>query len=361
MRIRALQGDGNDKPLPANGDQPFFSHDGEWLAFFTEKGLLKIPAGGGAVELITAERSGRERPFGGSWGPAGAIVISAGGGLLRVSVDGSAPEVLAEPDAAKGEVRYAWPQFLPDGRSVLFTILSKSGLAADASIAVIELTTRQKKTILEGGHAPRYLPTGHLLFASGGRLHAVGFDDKGLETRGASTPVDGVQLAVTEGFNADFDVSATGTLAYVLPTAPRLLTLAWVNPRNGREETISAAGPRRIHSPRISPNGLRVALDIRGENRDISVWDFEQKRMTSIASGPTEDLMPAWSPDSARVYFASDRGGRVFRVFSVAADGAGSAQEEFVGPASYMPLHMPDPDTLLAFASGVGTRMEVSP
>jgi hypothetical protein len=236
---------------------------------------------------------------------------------------------------------------------VLFTILRKSGLAADASIAVIDLTTRQQKTILRGGHAPRYLPTGHLLYASRGQLHAMGFDAKRLEPRPPSTPVEGVQLAATGGFNADFDVSATGTLAYVPPTAPRLLTLVWVDPRNGREEPILAE-PRQYNSPIISPNGMRVALDIRGENRDIWMLEFGRPVLTKITSGPTEDNMPAWSPDSTRVFFGSDGGGGVFQIFSIAADGAGSARKEFAGRASYMPLHMPVAGTLLAFASGAG-------
>ena len=120
--VSGLSGTGRTSRCPLPEPNPFFSPDGEWLAFFTEKGLHRIPAGGGAVELITAERSGRERTFGGSWGPAGHF-FSRGGGLLRVSAEGDATEVVAEPDMAAGEVRYAWPEFLPDGQSVLFTIL----------------------------------------------------------------------------------------------------------------------------------------------------------------------------------------------------------------------------------------------
>lgn len=66
--------------------------------------------------------------------------------------------------------------------------------------------------------------------------------------------------------------------------------------------------------------------------------------------------MPAWSPDGARVFFASDREGGAFRVYSVAADGAGAERQEFAGADSYMPLSMPAPNELLAFASGPDTR-----
>jgi serine/threonine-protein kinase len=56
------------------------------------------------------------------------------------------------------------------------------------------------------------------------------------------------------------------------------------------------------------------------------------------------------------VFFASDREGGTFKVFSVAADGAGEERKEFAGTGNFMPLSMPSPDRLVAFASGEGTR-----
>ena len=310
-----------------------------------------MPAGGGALELVTAERAGREREYGGSWGPDGTIVFSRGGGLLRVSAQGGETTIVADPDTAAGEVRYAWPAFLPGGQSVLFTVV-RAGGSGDAGISVIDLQTRQQKALLQGGHAARYLPTGHLLYASGGRLRVVGFDERRLETRGVPATVEGIALGGLDGFNADFDVSATGTLAYAAPASPVRRTMAWVD-RAGREEAIPAPPAAYIY-PRISPDGTRVALDIGGAGRDIWVWNFARATLTQISKGSTEDLMPAWNPDGTRVYYGSDRVGRTFRVFSVAADGAGIEREELAGQDSHMPLSMPKPDQLLTFASGRG-------
>ena len=66
--------------------------------------------------------------------------------------------------------------------------------------------------------------------------------------------------------------------------------------------------------------------------------------------------MPAWSPDGSRIFFASDREGGTFKVFSVAADGAGAERKEFAGTGNFMPVSMPAPDRLIALASGEGTR-----
>jgi serine/threonine-protein kinase len=351
LRLRAIGGE--DVPLPAIGNDPFFSPDSQWLAFFTSDGLQRLPVSGGASEPIT-KAFGTERTLGGTWGSDGTIVISLGGRLLRVSANGGSPEPIAEPDSSRGEVRYGWPAFLPDGRAVLFTILGQGG-ASDAKIAVLDLATRKVTTVLQGGHAARYLRTGHILYANQGRFHAVAFDVSRMQTRGVPVTLEGMNItATTGGFNAHFAVSDNGTLAFLPPVGPRVRTLAWLD-RSGKEEAVPAP-PMEYVYPRISPDGTRVALDVAGQNRDIWVANLASGVVTKITDGPTEDLMPAWSPDGSRVFFASDREGGTFKVFSVAADGAGTERREFAGTSNFMPLSMPAPDRLIAFASGEGTR-----
>jgi eukaryotic-like serine/threonine-protein kinase len=167
--------------------------------------------------------------------------------------------------------------------------------------------------------------------------------------------VEGMTITATiGGFNAQFAVSDNGTLVFLPPVGPRLRTLAWVD-RNGREEAVPTP-PMEYVYPRISPDGTRVALDVGGKNRDIWVANLVSGVVTKITDGPTEDLMPAWSPDGSRVFFASDREGGTFKIFSIAADGAGTERREFAGTSNFMPLSMPAADRLIAFASGQGTR-----
>jgi serine/threonine-protein kinase len=351
LRLRAIGGE--DLPLPAMGTNPFFSPDSQWLAFFSDQGLQRLPLGGGAAEPIT-KAFGTERTLGGTWGSDDTIVISLGGRLLRMSAKGGSSEPIAEPDQSRGEVRYAWPAFLPAARAVLFTIIGQGG-AGDSKIAILDLATRQITTVLQGGHAARYLRSGHILYANQGRLHAVAFDVSRMQTHGLPVTLEGMSITATQGgFNAHFAVSDNGTLAFLPPVGPRTRTLTWVD-RNGREEAISAPPMEYIY-PRISPDGTRVALDVSGQNRDIWVGNLATGVVTKITDGPTEDLMPAWSPDGSRVFYASDREGGTFKVFSVAADGAGVERKEFAGTGNFMPMSMPSPDRLLAFASGEGTR-----
>ena len=77
-------------------------------------------------------RRGREPggPRGASWGPDDTIVFATSDpakGLLRVSAGGGEAEVLTTPDAQKGELDHYWPEVLPGGRAVLFTIVPTTG------------------------------------------------------------------------------------------------------------------------------------------------------------------------------------------------------------------------------------------
>ena len=154
------------------------------------------------------------------------------------------------------------------------------------------------------------------------------------QTRGDPVSLPDIAIATTpDNGAAEFAVSETGTLLFITPTVPGqpLRTLSWVD-RQGKEEPLALA-PGRYAYPRISPDGTRVALDIPGANRDIWIWNLQRPSLTKLTNGPTEDILPVWSRDGSRVFFASDRTGN-FDVYSQAADGATTERVEFAGPGS---------------------------
>jgi len=328
------------------GGEPFFSPDGEWVAFFDlNTGLRKLPVRGGTPRTVVVNAG---RQLGGSWGTDDTIIFADGVGLFTVSANGGTAQLLARPVPERGETRYAWPQILPGGRLVLFTILRDTPDTAD--IALLDLDTRQQKVLLRGGHAGRYVTPGVVVYAAGGQLHGVRLDLESRTARGESIGIESVPVAQTVGSaTANFDVSQTGTLIYVGPNRRRLRTLVWVD-RRGHEQALPVP-PGYYLYPRISPDGTRVALDVGGANRDIWVWDLKREVMTRLTDGPTEDMMPVWSVDGKRIYFASDPDG-VFNVFARAADGSAPATRIFSGPDNYMPFSSPDPGRLLLFVQG---------
>jgi hypothetical protein len=191
---------------------PFFSPDGQWIGFFAGGKLKKIAVTGGAVVPLCDVRNQR----GGAWGEDGTIVFSYAGpgvSLKRVSSAGGTAETLTS--LAAGEVTHRWPQVLRGGKAVLYTSHGISTAFDDANLVVQPLPSGEPKVVQRGGSHGRYLPSGHLVYVSGGTLFAVPFDLDRLEVTGQPIPaLEGMKADAGAG-DAQFAVSTTGTLVYV--------------------------------------------------------------------------------------------------------------------------------------------------
>lgn len=224
-------------------------------------------------------------------------------GLLSVPAAGGESTVLTTPDSAHGELDHVFPSVLPDGRTVLFTIVATGGVA-NAQVAVLDLKTRQHKTLIRGGSQAEYVETGHLVYAVEGALRAVRFDPVRLEVSGDSVPILERVRTLPSGA-AEFSLSRQGTLAYVSGNSGTR-SLVWVD-RRGREEPI-AAPPRAYVYPRLSPDGKKVALDIRDQENDIWIWDFARPGLTRVTNSSGIDQNPMWTA-SGDLIFGSARAG----------------------------------------------------
>jgi serine/threonine-protein kinase len=298
-------------PLPGLGDpiDPFFSPDGQWIGFFnTNSTLEKVAVTGGPSTSLTSLRSAPGR--GASWADDGTIVFAtaATSGLLSVPSTGGEVTVLTTPNREAGEGDHVLPQMLPGGRGVLFTIMPATGGLDRAQAAVLDLKSKNYKIIVRGGSQPRYLPTGHLVYAAAGTLRAVPFNLDTLEPA-SSPPIPVLSLSSATTGTATFDVSSDGTLVYVTGQgeAPAF-KLVWVD-RQGHEESL-AAPPRAYLYPRLSPDGKRIALDIRDHDNDIWMWDLQRETLTRVTVDPGLDRFPVWSRDGRRLIFSSDRTGQ---------------------------------------------------
>jgi dipeptidyl aminopeptidase/acylaminoacyl peptidase len=135
---------------------------------------------------------------------------------------------------------------------------------------------------------------------------------------------------------ASFDVARNGTLVYIAPVEENIRSLEWVD-REGRRERLPIA-PGSFGALAISPDGRRVAFDrTRNGSRDVWIFDIERSTLTQLTDSPAEDLLPQWSTDSRRVFFASFRGGNA-DVYSQPADGAEPARVEYADKGSQMPV-----------------------
>jgi eukaryotic-like serine/threonine-protein kinase len=306
---------------------PVLSPDGEWVAFFADGQLRKVAVSGGApVTLCDAVI-----PFGMSWGADGTILFGQPAGIMRVSASGGAPVLLVA--AEEGEVLDG-PQMLPDGRAILFTSARVIGGTRwdQGEVVAQPLPSGERIVVLRGGSDARYVPTGHLLYALGSVLYAVPFDAARLEVRGGPVPVlEGLQRAVNPAVNtsaANYGISATGTLVYVQGSAAVAETdrvLAWSD-RNGGLTPLGLP-PRRYVSPRLSPDGTRVAVETLEANGQSVIWVYDvaggsaMRRLTQEGS----NTRPLWTPDGTRLVFGSDRENGQ-GLFWQQADGSGVAE-----------------------------------
>ena len=305
-------------------DHPTVSPDGAWVLFAdaADDTWKKVSVLGGPPLTLFPNPGA---PRGVSFGPDDTIIFAQfGTGLFRGPAGGGEPTVLTTPDAERGEIGHSWPEVLPGGEAVLFTVVHGAG-AENMELAVLDLATMEQQILLPGGTHAQYAATGHLVYGADDTLLAVPFDLDRLEVTGDPVPLlDGV--TITQGSGAvEFRLSANGSLLYVTgdPSAASR-TLVWVD-RQGREEPL-AAPPRRYLYPRLSPDGTRVALDVRDQELDIWIWDLTRGGpLTRFTFDAAQDQYPVWTPDATRVVFSSQADGEP-SLYWKAADGTGTVE-----------------------------------
>ena len=244
---------------------------------------------------------------------------------MRVPAGGGEPEPLTTPNTDEGERDHLWPDILPGGEAVLFTITT-SGPIENSQIAVLTLETSETKLLISGGSNPRYVPTGHIVYGVQGTLRAVTFDLDTLTVTSDPIPVvDGVNTSSSG--SADFAVSLDGSLVYATASGGGVndFTLAWVD-RGGREEVLGVE-PGRYSFPQFSPDGTRLALVRVDEGRggDIHIYDLARRNFTQLTFSEEDERAPLWTPDGQRVVFTSNRDG-ARNLYVKNADGTGDVE-----------------------------------
>ncbi len=285
-------------PETEGASNPVFSPDGKWIDFLSGEGpptLKKISTAGGSPVVITTTSG----PF--AWGPDGTIIFvkgitQRGSGLWRTNGAGASPEAVTVVDST--DHAHGSPSFLPDGKSLLFTILITPVFRTE--LAAVRLADRKITRLGLAGGSPFYAD-GFLFFSrSDGTVSAVRFDPARLRVIGEPvTLLEGVTIK-QQAAVADLALSPTGTLIYLSGETGVQLTEAT---RNG---TMRAIRPdfRFYRHPRVSPDGRRIATAI---SLDIWVHDIAASTLTRLTTKGSVST-PFWTPNGRRIGFTSTIG-----------------------------------------------------
>ena len=317
VRVLGSEGPAESRAGTEEALFPFWSPDSKSIAFFAGDKLKRMEAAGGPVQTICDGVNGQ--PRGMAWGSAGVIVISLGGGLLRVDVAGGKPQPLTEKDT-KREISHGWPYFLPDGRRFIYFSEGAPGVAVHTVYASSLDHPRERVKIAEipssvvYGQAPGGKPA-FLLYSRQGNLVAHRFDPDRLRLEGEAKVIAG-QVGHAIAVELEAAASENGVLAYSSQPA-RLTRMTWVT-REGK--TIEQTGPPDAYLwPELSPDGKRLLMN--NDQKGLSAWVYEFARGTLTPLTFTVTGRPHWSADGSAIIF-SQRGEEEGNLFRKRADGS---------------------------------------
>ena len=286
----------------------FISPDGKWAGFYAGGQIKKVAlAGGDTLSLVAIDS---DSP-GAGWGPDNTVLYSSGwtGQLFSVSADGGGkPKSISTLDSSQGELGHWWPDMLPDGKTVLFTIWTAGSGINDSRLGLLDLTTGKHRVLMPGAFG-RYSRSGHIMYFHAGEYHVVPFDAASLALKGDSVKLD---LAIVPQDplgtrQKTFSISTDGTLAYLAGRLTPEDQLSWLSV-DGKIEPLPIK-PFAFQSGDLSPDGreLIVAVAVAGKY-GLYRQDLQRPTFTRIDL-PGSNFSPAWSPDGSFLAFTTLRAG----------------------------------------------------
>ncbi|MDX1582854.1 MAG: protein kinase, partial [Thermoanaerobaculia bacterium] len=322
---------------------PFFTYDGQSVAYEVDGRLFVISARGGtpyevpipSIDVITASSAAD-----GSFLVAG-LTEADRAAIVRVYENGNRIETIKE--FAEG-TRSGWtPRFLPGERAILFTSYSEG----ERALVLLDLESEETRVIHPEFASGIWSDSGHILYSTGGRIDALPFSLQSLEPTG---PPATIRENLSTGFivgGSQFDLSRSGTLITISGDSvrPRTDSLLWFSP--GLRMVSIGAPPYYYADPRLSPDGRFLAVSVPTEDNDIWVRDLERGTQSRLSFAPGEDETPVWSPDGRSVYWSAQRE-KERKVLRRNADGSGSEEEIWSDSRHHHLAEMsPDGSTIL--------------
>jgi Tol biopolymer transport system component len=364
--------------LPLAGTEgasaPFWSPDGDRIAFFSQGKLKVVTLATGAVESLASA----PHPRGGAWGADDAIVFApeASGGLYAIPGHGGQPRMVTSAAGDSQPSSHRWPSFLPDGHRFLFVLANPESAAP--AIFLGSLASASITHVLDDARNPRYTAPGLLLFERNGRLWSQPFDTRREMVLGSGAVI-APRVARSEAFGrAGFSLGAD-TLAIATDTARSALVtplpdLRWLD-RSGQPwsdaehvERLNASvmggtapdgGWATIFRVALAPDRARYAfLDHAITKSEMREGRGGTERV--LARGmPPGGVATSWSPDGTTILFhAQPKGPGTWDVWALTLASGSAAPLLHSGANEVQGQFSPD-GKWIAYAATTNGRYEI--
>jgi len=293
---------------------PFFSPNGDWIAFFSQGKLKKALSDGGNPELIC------ELPtfFGGTWTPQDTLVVAVPSyGLATVPAAGGALQKV--PMNSKEPLYPQGPAWIAGGEWIGFT----DYYGATRREMAVNLTSGEVRVLLNNAQGATY-SADQMVYYWAGAMWAIPFDSHKVAIQGSA--VQAASGVMEDNFVGQAGASGNGVLAYAPGAVGNFLRNLYLVNRSGVEQRLDVP-PAGYIDPAISPDGKRIAIALQYMSaQQLAVYERDRGVLMRIVANGALNNAPVWSPDGKQLLFDASGTSQKRGLYRVAADGSAAPQ-----------------------------------
>jgi Tol biopolymer transport system component len=309
--VRALN-TGTAIPLKGTEDAsfPFWSHDGEYLAFFANGKLKKILSTGGPVLTICDAIQGRA----GDWNRSDTIVFTPDykGPLFLVPAAGGEAVPLTEIDSSQNEYTHRYATFLPDHDHFLFFNRKESNSGGEKDAICISSISDPTTTHLLFAKSNPVYANGQLLFMRDDILMTQPFDPTNLEIVGSARPL-AENVSYDKPFSRGvFDASDNGSLVFRKGLVSSGSQIVIYDLDENVKDTVGEMHEYGYFNLSHDNRYVAVSIEDRQTGKsDVWIYDLQRSISRRFTFDGENDWTPTWLPSDSQIVFGSSREGRI--------------------------------------------------
>jgi Tol biopolymer transport system component len=277
---------------------PFFSPDGNWVGFLTEKKIKKIEISSGLLVEVCAAKN----PYpGATWSDDGVIYFgnSEGSSFLKVDANGGEPELVSK--------KILWvmnPSAVSNGMGVVFDSPGIDVYRAPMSVYFVPANEDTPLKMLDGS-VPSWFGEKHLIALEDNQLRLTKFDIETFKPLEKAKTILNSKIR-NERKHAQYSISQNNIIAFIEGDSTPELSLSLLDPIK-KESVLLSERRQQYGQFSVSPSGEKVAVEIvSNQTYSINIFDLKRGRFSSF-SNSKHNYAPFWGSDGKKIYYTSNR------------------------------------------------------